>query len=223
MIEYFETIGKQEETLEESFLRGTWSQISNLISELMGEPYIDDQFQIEEIWKIVEALLKRGEFEKEPWEVKERILREIYAKGFYNEYGVYDPMNDLANAICSNREENLKRAGIMMQVGMGSDAAKLYRELGEEDKCAEFFENYLGKEEEPYEILVDYYKNRNREKAMEIAALAIQKCQKDQTPFFLFLLQDAKDRGDEAAFKKLMQSAHRRRVVKSDEVDARFS
>ena len=223
LIEYFERIGKKEETPKKTFLRGTWSQILKLISELKGEPYIDDQFQIEEIWKIVEALLKRGGFEKEPWEVKERILREIYANGFYNEYGVYDPMSDLANAICSNREEHLKRAGIMMQAGMGADAAKLYRELGEEDKCAEFFENHLGKEEEPYEILVDYYKNRNHEKAMEIAALAIQKCQKDQTPFFLFLLQDAKDRGDEAAFKKLIQSAHRRRSVKSDEVDARFS
>ena len=99
----------------------------------------------------------------------------------------------------------------------------LFRELGEEDKCADFFENHLGKEEEPYEILVDYYKDRDYEKAVEIATLAIQKCQKDQTPFFIFLLQDAKDRGDETAFKKLMQSAHRRRAVKSSEVDEKFS
>ena len=53
--------------------------------------------------------------------------------------------------------------------------------------------------------------------------LAIQKCQKDQTPFFIFLLKDAKDRGDQAAFKKLMQSAHRRRSVKSSVVDEEFS
>ena len=26
---------------------------------------------------------------------------------------------------------------------LGADAAKLYRELGEEDKCAEYFENIL--------------------------------------------------------------------------------
>ena len=37
------------------------------------------------------------------------------------------------------------------------------------------------------------------------------------------LLQDAKGKGDEAAFKKLMQSVHRRRAVKSVEVDAKFS
>lgn len=59
------------------------------------------------------------------------------------------------------------------------------RELGEEDKCTEYFENHLGKAEETYEILVDYYKERDREKAVQIA--------------------------------------HRRRAVKSAEVDAKFS
>ena len=226
MIEYFGKIGKKQKKPKESFLRGTWSQISKLILDLEDEPYIDDQVQIEEIWNIVEALLKRGGFEKEPWEVKESILKEIYDNDFYDYYGVYDPMKDLANAICTTREENLKRAEIMMKAGrgyLGADAAKLYRELGEEDKCAEYFEKHLGREEEPYEILVDYYKERDYEKAVEIASLAIQKCQKDQTPFFIFLLQDAKDRKDEAAFKKLMQSAHRRRAVKSSVVDEKFS
>ncbi len=226
MIEYFEKIGKKQKKPKESFLRGTWSQISELILDLEDEPYIDDQVQIEEIWNIVEALLKRGGFEKEPWEVKESILKEIYDNDFYDYYGVYDPMKDLANAICTTREENLKRAEIMMKAGrgyLGADAARLYRELGEEDKCAEYFEKHLGREEEPYEILVDYYKDRDHEKAVEIASIAIQKCQKDQTSFFVFLLQAAKDRKDEAAFKKLMQSAHRRRAVKSSVVDEIFS
>ena len=52
--------------------------------------------------------------------------------------------------------------------------------------------------------------------------MAIQKCQKDQTSFFVFLLQDAKDRGDDVIFKKLLQSAHRRRTVKSAVVDTKF-
>lgn len=225
LIEYFGKIGKADKKPKESFLRGTWDQIMDLISDLRYEPYIDDQVQIEEIWNIVEALLKRGGFEKEPWEVKEHILAEIYENDYYDYYGVCDPMRDLANAICSDKKENLKRAEIMMKAGrdcFGADAAKLYRDLGEEDKCAEYFENHLGKEEEPYEILIDYYKNRDHEKAVEIASLAIQKCQKDQTPFFIFLLQDAKNKGDETAFKKLMQRAHRRRAVKSAEVDAKF-
>ena len=190
---------------------------------MKDEPYIDDQVQIEEIWNIVQVLLKRGGFDKEPWEVKESILKEIYDNDFYDYYGIYDPMKDLANAICTTREENLKRAEIMMKAGRGYMAAKFYRELGEEDKCAEYFEKHLGREEEPYEILIDYYKERDHEKAVEIAALAIQKCQKDLTPFFIFLLQDAKDRKDEEAFKKLMLSAHRKKAVKSSVVDDMFS
>ena len=59
LIEYFGKIGKKEKKPKESFLRGTWSQIKELIMELMNEPYIDDQFQIEEIWNIVEALIRR--------------------------------------------------------------------------------------------------------------------------------------------------------------------
>lgn len=226
LIEYFGKIGEKEKKPEKSFLRGTWEQIMDLISDLMNEPYIDDQFQIEEIWNIVDALLKRGGFEKEPWEVKEHILEEIYENDYYDYYGVYDPMKDLANAICSSKKENLKRAEIMMKAGrgyLGADAAKLYRELGEVEKCAEYFENHLGKEEEPYAILIDFYKDRDYEKAVEIANLAIQKCKQDQTPFFIFLLQDARDREDEVMFKKLMQSAHRRRAVNSAEVDEKFS
>lgn len=224
LIDYFGKSDKKE-AQQASFLKGAWTQISELISDLMDEPYIDDQPEIDEVCDIVEALLKHGGFEKESWEVKKSILKEIYDNELYDCYGVADPMMDLVNAICTTREENLKRAEIMMKAGsgyFGPEAAKLYRELGEEDKCARYFEKHLGKEEEPYNILIDYYKDRDRAKAVEIASLAIQKCQYDQTAFFAFLLQDAKNRGDEATFKKLMQSAHGRRTVNSDAVDVLF-
>ncbi len=224
LIDYFAGIGKKEQ--KESFLRGTWSQIKSLINRLSYEPYIDDQFEIEEIWNIVEALIKRGGFEKEVWEVKAEVLREIYENDFFDYYGVYDPMHDLAGAICSNREENLKRAKLMMDAEggyLGGDAAKLYRELGEEEKCVEYFENHLGKDEEPYEIVMDYYMDRNRDRAVEIAEQAIVKCKKDQTPFMIFLMKAAKEKGDEKRFQKLWQSAHKRRAVNSAKVDEIFS
>lgn len=133
---------------------------------------------------------------------------------------------DLSNAICSTKEENLKRAEIMMATGresFGIEAAKLYRELGEESKCINYFEKHLGKTKEAYEIVIDYYKNSNYDKAVEIARRAIENCKEDQTSFFILLIQNAKDKGDELAYKKLMQSAHRRRLVKSSELDAIFS
>lgn len=137
---------------------------------------------------------------------------------FFDYYGVYDPMHDLAEAICATREENLKRAEIMMNAGsgyLGSDAAKLYRELGEERKCAEYFEKHLGKQKEAYEIVIDYYRDSDYNKAIEIARLAVGECKEDLTSFFILLLQDARDRGDETDYKKLMRSAHMRRAVKS--------
>ena len=49
MMEYFENIRKAERKQEYSFLRGTWSQITELISELEDEPYSDGKVQIEKI------------------------------------------------------------------------------------------------------------------------------------------------------------------------------
>lgn len=224
LIDYFAGIGKEKP--KESFLRGTWSQIQSLLNRLSYEPYIDDQYEIEEIWNIVAALIKRGGFEKEEWGVKAEILKEIYENDFFDYYGVSDPMQDLAGVICSTREENLRRARIMMDAGgeyLGADAAKLYRELGEEEKCVEYFESHLAKKEEPYEIVMNYYEKTDHNRAVEIARPAIEKCKENQTPFFIFLLQDAKNKGDEAGFKKLWVSAHRRRAVNASEVDAIFS
>lgn len=222
LIEYFGGMGKMEQKPKESFLRGTWSQIKGLIRELSYEPYIDDQIEIEEIWNIVKALIKRGGFDQEPWEIKKEILNEIYENDFYDYYGIYDPMHDLSEAVCSSREENLARAEMMINTRsryIGRDGAKLYRELGEGERCAQYFEKNLGKEKEAYEIVIDYYKDFDYDKAIEIARLAISKCKEDLTAFFLLLLQDAKDRGDETEFKKLMRSAHMRRAVNSAEID----
>ena len=80
-----ELMTEKEKESQKSFLSGTWSQISDLILDLRNEPYIDEQVQIEE----------------------------IYDNDFYDYYGIYDPMKDLANAICVTKEENLGRADIM--------------------------------------------------------------------------------------------------------------
>ena len=123
---YFGEVGAKQRKPVKSFLRGTWSQIEDLICSLEMEPYIDDQFEIEEIWDIVEALKKRGGFEQEPWEVKAQILSRIYSNDYFNDLGIYDPMYDLSQILCSGAEENLKRADIMMASSYnGTDAARL--------------------------------------------------------------------------------------------------
>ena len=218
---FFEEIGKEQEQSEPSLLTSAWSDIQDLIERLSYEPYMDDQLEIEEIYLIIEDLIQRGEFEQEPWEVKEPILSQIYQNNYYTDYCVEDPMEELAAAICSTREEQLKCADLMMQIDddeIRRKAAKLYRQVGDLEQCARYYEDYQGKEAEPYEILIEYYKDADREKAVRIAESAIQRCKIDQTSFFLFLLQDAKDTGDEQRFKKLMQSARRRKAVNMEKI-----
>lgn len=225
MIEDVKACCTSRELEQKSFLWGSWKQIKELLKQLSYERYIDDQYEIEEIWNISEALIKRGRFEEEPWKVKEEILTEIYKNDFYDMYGCYDPMQDLANALCVTREENLKRAAIMVRFTgeVEEKGAKLYCELGEEEKCIEYYEKHLKKEEEPYEIVMNYYRERNPERAKEVAEQALEKCKKNQTPFMIYLMEEAKKAGDEIRFNKLNQSAHRRRAVDANKVDNYFS
>lgn len=225
IIEDLKKYNENKKKDQPSFLNGTWKQISNLLRSLSYEPYIDDQVEIDEIWKICDALIKRGKFDQEPWEIKEKILKEIYRNDFYDAYGCYDPMMALTKALCTTENENLRRAGIMEESGgqwIEKMAAELYHELGYDDKYVGFYENHLGKNREAYEIVMNYYKDRNYEKAVEVAELALEKCKDDQTPFFIFLMERAKNQGDDKSFQKLNKSAHLRRAVNSKMVDQYF-
>ncbi len=210
---------------QRSFLQGSWKQIKELLRELSYEPYIDDQIEIDEIWKICEALIKRGRFDEESWKVKEEILTEIYKNYFYDAYGCYNPMEDLSNAICSSTEEKLKKAAIMSQFQgiIGKKAAKLYYELGQEEKGVAYYEKHLEKEKEAYEMVMNYYKERNPKRAKEVAEQALAKCKDDQTPFMIYLMEEARKAEDEVLFNKLKLSAHRRRTVDVKKVDEYFS
>ncbi len=92
-----------------------WEAIRDLLADLALEPYLDDQLEFDQIWEIVETRIREGGFEKEPWELKEKILRELYANDFYIEYGIEDPMQDLERAMCVSEEEKRKREVLRRQ------------------------------------------------------------------------------------------------------------
>ena len=73
-----EQIEEAEADRPASPLEDAWDRIKDLLEDLSLEPYIDDQIQITEIWEIVEELIRQGGLEKEPWDLKEKILQEIY-------------------------------------------------------------------------------------------------------------------------------------------------
>lgn len=117
-----------------SVLRSSWKQICGLFDILEFEPYIDDQWEIEEVWKISEALIKHGKFEDEDWQLRKKILKSIINHGYYDHFGCYDPMKNLSEKLCTSNEEYLEFADILYPY-YAKKAARMYQQYGRMEKC----------------------------------------------------------------------------------------
>jgi len=136
-----------------SILNSSWKQIQELIQWLSYERYIDDQVEIEEIWKICEALVRYLKENQESWDIRKQVLQDIIDNGGYDYYGCYDPMTDLLEGLCNTKEEYLKKADIMMKNGMGEyqkQAAKIYYEYGHEEEYVLYLKRHLAKSADVY-------------------------------------------------------------------------
>lgn len=202
-------------------LEGAWEQICELLDSLKYTSYIDDQWQIEKIWEICDALLRTKKLGQEDWELRKKILFDIIKHNYYKDYGCYDPISDLSKELCVNAEEFLEFADIMDGFNYyKKEAAYLYHKYGKDDKYISYLETHLGKESETYADLINYYKEQdNFEEACRVAQLALEKCKGDLTEAFVCLLVDAKNKDDKDRYKKLYSSAKRRRLVDVNRVD----
>lgn len=208
-----------------SILASSWEQIKELIEQLRYERYIDDQWEIEEVWKICEYLIKRGKLEQEDWELRKNILNDIIKNDYYNNYSCYDPMFELSEKICSKPEEFLAFAGILDESGYyKKKAAYLYHQYGRDDKYVSYLEAHLEKESETCVALIKYYMEHNNfDGARQVAEQGLEKCKDDLTDIFIFLLTDAKKNKDEGRYKKFYSSAKRRRSVDIIQIDEALS
>lgn len=201
---------------EKSYLEEQWEEVMRLIETLKYEPYIDDQFEIEEIWNICEELIRSGQLKNEPWQVRRRILESIIDGEYYDYYGVIDPMQDLFKALLFTQKEKSDCADIIFEIGsdyMKQDGMQLYRECGQQEKYVNYLEKCLSTEEAPYLELIEFYRGKDPDKAVEIAEYGLKKCKDDQTDIIIFLLQNARESGDEERVQRLLKSAKMRRTV----------
>jgi len=206
---------------KKSYLEDQWAEIKRLIETLKYEPYIDDQFEIEEIWNICEEMIKSGKLQKESWESRRRVLKSIIGGEYYDYYGVYDPMKDLFRALMFTAEERTEIADLIFEIGseyMKADAARLYKECGLVEKYIAFVEQRLKDKEAAYLEIIEYYKDRDLQKAVEIAELGMKKCKDDQTDLVIFLIQIAKENGDAEKVKRLLKSAKLRQTINLSKV-----
>ncbi len=216
--------GRRETPQEEkkvSVLAASWTQIEELLLELQYEPYIDDQWQIEEIWKICGALAKREGLLEEDWRLRKHILLKMLENEYYDDYGCYDPMLLLSEKLCGTPEEMLAFADMMNRFPYyQKKAALLYRQYGREDRYISYLKTHLEKESETYTALMRYYQEQgDSEKARQVAEQGKDRCKDDLTDIYIFLLEDARKQGDESRYKKLYASARRRRAVNDARVD----
>lgn len=222
LLEYLEAdIAAIKAAPKKSYLEEQWAEIKRLIETLKYEPYIDDQIETEEIWDICEKMIKSGKLKNEPWEIRRRVLKSIIGGEYYGYYGVYDPMRDLFQALLFTTEERAEAADIIYDIGseyMKADGAKLYKECGQPEKYYAYVEKWLKDKEKPYLELIDYYKNIDRNKAVEIAELGMKKCKDDQTDLIIFMIQCAREDGDVDKEQRLLKSARARRKVDMSKV-----
>ncbi len=208
-----------------SVLAASWGQIGELLDALKYQPYIDDQWEVEEIWKICNALLMTNKLEQEDWVLRKNIFSDIILHNYYSKYGCYDPMFDLSNKLCVKADEFLAFADIMDNSGYyKKEAAHLYHKYGRDDKYVSYLETHLEKESEIYVALINYYKEHdNFDRACRVAEQALEKCKDDLTEAFIYLLVDAEKREDKDKYKKLYSSAKRRRLADINRIDQALS
>ena len=211
---------QEEQPKGVSVLAVSWKQIKELINLLRYERYIDDQWQIDEVWKICEALCRREELQQEPWEVRRKVLSDIMENDYYDYYGCGDPTGDLSKKLCVTKQEYLALADIMDRTYHSREAADLYHKYGRDDKYVSYLEDNLGKKSEIYIELMNYYREQGDfENARRVAEQALVKCRDNLTEIFIYLLEDAKEKGDKDKYNKLYASAKRRRGADINWID----
>ena len=214
------SIAEEKSRPPKSQIQEQWDEIKRLVKYLQFEPYIDDQWEIEEIWDLCREIAASSELKDEPWSRRKEMLSYIIDGDYYGNISADEGMRDLFFALCFSPEEKRECADMAFRHGIGavlSDAAKLYKECGLPEKYYEHLERLLGRDEKPYLELIGYYRYSDPEKAAAIAEAGLKKCD-TQTELMLHLLQKAKQDGDEQRFSRLMQGARRRRAVDFDAV-----
>jgi hypothetical protein len=206
-------------------LQEFWNEIQEEIESLSHEPYIDDQVQIGEIWELSDRAVKYLKKTEEPWELRFGILSDIADNGYYDNYGSYDPMHDLMNALCTSDDEWLSLAEYMDRPDSCNrhDAALIFRDHGQIGKYITYLEQHPGRDKKTYLELISYYHAEgNDEKAASFAWKGLEKCEEDQTDIILFLIRYAQSRGDDAEAEKLLNRGKRRRLVNTARMNAAY-
>lgn len=207
----------------EAIFESKWLCMLALMRELDCEPYIDDQIQIDEIWQICASIIKQINLAQLSMDFKKNVWCRIVSNYYYDKYGVYDPMHDLAYAMIKTEEEELVFALVLACYKSYEDAAVIYKKYDYLKEYTFCMKKLLAKDSDPYRELIDYYEQHGmHEEAMEIANMTLKLCRdRGMTDIFLFLVKDAYVAGNMEKVAKLVKSTKLRSYV-NDKVIAEW-
>ncbi len=145
-----------------------------------------------------------------------KIIKDIIRNHYYDEYSVDEPLEDLVQAMCTTKKEKLEFADMLLKDApsyMAIEGAKIYKEFGHPEKYYKLMEGRLGSEAGAYLELIGYYKDVNPDKAAGIAQQGLKKCYRGRTDMLIYLIQHAKNQGNEEEYMKLLRGVRLRSYV----------
>ena len=201
--------GDRKHTLEKE-----WERIKGNLYILSFEPYIDDQTELQDIWSSCEYLAKDPQTKNVPWEIRSRVLVEMDEANRKYDFGLDDPMDMLENALIQSDEEEILLADLLFQKKASKKRAVLiYRKHGLLDRCIDYIESTLGRDPEPYTEVINYFRERDPERAMQAAMKGLAIARKDLTDIVIFFVEQAFKNNDASKLKCLLEFAKEKRNV----------
>lgn len=217
-------------------LHQMWNSIQSDMRKLSRMRYIDDPIELSHAWETIEDFVGSYDFHQESWKTRKKFIEDIVANDFYSNIDLTDPMEELVQALLLTEDERLTYANILERSGRTWSAVQLYKDLGYEEKYIAYFEEKIAdgdgfkydswsydKKPRPFQVVLDYYWDRDRERCLEYARQCVLKTSPDRTRAYYCLMQDAKERGDEETFQTLLSEVKRRRgTVDCNELQKEF-
>ncbi len=198
-------------------LEEAWELIRQDIRMLRRYYVLDDFSEINEITEICEALIAEDIPAHEPWNVREHIAHDILENGFFNKYGVQEPMQNLLNSIILTDREWIQIADWAAESGwefLRKYAAALYKDNGYPEKYYQYLEDHLTPYDiTPYLELLAYYRDKDPKSGAKIAWTGLERYQEDQTEFVIYLMQEAMKQRDEETVKELTKISRLRPTI----------
>lgn len=203
---------KQQADLSFAF---QWKQMNELYGLIRDEYSARNRWEVDEIQRMCENFLKMEHLSEEDWKLRKEVLSDLVHNHFYEKAECKGMLSELPERLCVGKEEFLAFADMLNQsrgYEYEKEAASLYHQYGREDKYIAYLEAHLGKKGQNYAALMDCYQREgNIDGARKTARQGLEECRDELTDLFVWLLSDARRRGDTENYKKLYASAKRRR------------